>query len=119
MVILSSMQQFQPMLSHTYILVICTHELGKKIYDELEDFKPNFAFLKIGLLGDPAIGNDEEMIQETTPHIIIGNPIRISALVRNKKLMLNDTINIIVFESEIMIKNLGWLNQTTNLPINN
>lgn len=112
------MQQFKQMQSHTYILVICTNELGEKIYDELEYFKQHFEFLKIGLLGNSAIGNDEEMLQETTPHIIIGTSTRISALVRNKKLMFNDTINIIVFESEIMVKNLGWLNQTTNFPIN-
>ncbi|XP_055306628.1 ATP-dependent RNA helicase WM6-like isoform X2 [Sitodiplosis mosellana] len=109
MVILTSMQQFQQMQSRTYILVICTNELGEKIYNELAYFKQYFAFLQIGLLGNPAIGNDEEMLQLTTPHIIIGTPARISALVRNKKHTLNDTINIIVFDSEIMVDDLDHL----------
>ncbi|XP_055311593.1 ATP-dependent RNA helicase WM6-like isoform X2 [Sitodiplosis mosellana] len=107
MVILSSMQQFQQMQSYTYILVICTNELGEKIYNELENF--NFASLRIGLLGKPSIGNDEEMLQEPTPHIIIGTPARISALIFDKEHMLNDTINIIVFDSEIMVNNLDHL----------
>lgn len=113
MFILTSMQQFQSLRNHTYVLVFCTDESGVQIYNELENSEQHFAPLKIGLLGNTAIENDEQM-----PHIIIGSPARISALVRNEKITLNDTINIIVFESEIMVKNMGWLNQTTNLPTN-
>lgn len=112
------MQQFQTLQNHTYVLVICTDELGGKIYNELGNSKQYFAPLKIGLLSNPAIENDEQMPHETISHIIISAPSRISALIQNEEIMLNDTINIIVFESEIMVINIGWLNQTTNLPMN-
>ncbi|XP_055306630.1 ATP-dependent RNA helicase WM6-like isoform X4 [Sitodiplosis mosellana] len=85
MVILTSMQQFQQMQSRTYILVICTNELGEKIYNELAYFKQYFAFLQIGLLGNPAIGNDEEMLQLTTPHIIIDHLVSIRYIMENQK----------------------------------
>lgn len=118
---LSSTQQIQHREHHTILVICSTKELGEKIYNELKQFEQTFSSLKIGSFCNPPIGNEEDLLQHITtgtPPIIIGTPDSISALVRNKKVILSDTINIIVFDMEIVVKNLGWLNQTTHLPIN-
>lgn len=57
--------------------------------------------------GGLPIQKDEEVLKNTCPHIIVGTPGRILALVRNKKLNLKHLKHFILDECDKMLELLG------------
>ena len=67
-----------------------------------------FFFNKVGVFfGGLPIQKDEETLKSSTPHIVVGTPGRILALVRNKKLNLRFLRHFILDECDKMLEQLG------------
>lgn len=59
--------------------------------------------------GGMAIQKDEETLKSGTPHIVVGTPGRILALIRNKKLNLKLLKHFVLDECDKMLEQLGKL----------
>lgn len=57
--------------------------------------------------GGLAIQKDEETLKNGTPHIVVGTPGRILALIRNKKLNLKHLKHFVLDECDKMLEQLG------------
>ena len=53
------------------------------------------------------IQKDEEALKSTSPHIVVGTPGRILALIKNKKLNLKNLKHFILDECDKMLEQLG------------
>ena len=59
--------------------------------------------------GGLAITKDEQVLKSNCPHIVVGTPGRILALVRSKKLDLKNLKHFILDECDKMLEQLGEL----------
>ena len=65
-------------------------------------------FLQVGVFfGGLAITKDEQVLKSNCPHIVVGTPGRILALVRSKKLDLKNLKHFILDECDKMLEQLG------------
>ncbi|XP_054272802.1 spliceosome RNA helicase Ddx39b-like [Macrosteles quadrilineatus] len=76
--------------NHVYVLVMChSKELVFQISKEYERFSKYMPQIKVGgFSGDQPIEKDEEVLKNNCPHIVVGTPGRILALVRSNTLNL-------------------------------
>ena len=65
--------------------------------------------------GGLPIQKDEETLKTTTPHIVVGTPGRILALIRNKKLNFKHLKHFILDECDKMLEQLGERHFSTHL----
>lgn len=107
--VLATLQQLEPTESHTYVLVMChTRELAFQISKEYERFSKYMPALKVAVFfGGLPIQKDEETLKTMTPHIVVGTPGRILALIRNKKLNFKHLKHFILDECDKMLEQLG------------
>lgn len=59
--------------------------------------------------GGMAIKKDEEVLKKNCPHIVVGTPGRILALIRNKTLTLKNVKHFVLDECDKMLEQLGVL----------
>ncbi|XP_011180281.2 ATP-dependent RNA helicase WM6-like [Zeugodacus cucurbitae] len=104
--VLATLQQLEPKENVPYVLVMChTRELAFQIGKEYERFAKYMANVKVGVyFGGLAIQNDEKSLKDTMPHIIVGTPGRILALIRNKKLNLKHLEHFVLDECDQMLE---------------
>ncbi|XP_011178693.1 ATP-dependent RNA helicase WM6-like [Zeugodacus cucurbitae] len=104
--VLATLQQLEPKENVPYVLVMChTRELAFQIGREYERFAKYMANVKVGVyFGGLAIQNDEKSLKDTMPHIIVGTPGRILALIRNKKLNLKHLKHFVLDECDQMLE---------------
>lgn len=57
--------------------------------------------------GGMPISNDESVLKNKCPHIVVGTPGRLLALVRNKKLLLKNLKHFVLDECDKMLEELG------------
>ena len=90
-------------------LPTCTpRELAFQIYKEYERFSKYFDNIKTSVFfGGISIKKDEEVMKTNTPHIVVGTPGRILALVRDKTLNLKHIKHFILDECDKMLEQLG------------
>lgn len=107
--VLATLQQLEPTENHTYVLVMChTRELAFQISKEYERFSKYMPALKVGVFfGGLPIQKDEETLKSMTPHIVVGTPGRILALIRAKKLNFKHLKHFILDECDKMLEQLG------------
>lgn len=110
--VLATLQQLEPTENHTYVLVMChTRELAFQISKEYERFSKYMPALKVAVFfGGLPIQKDEETLKTMTPHIVVGTPGRILALIRNKKLNFKHLKHFILDECDKMLEQLGEFN---------
>lgn len=83
------------------------HLKNMKVYILLI-FMIKFLLLQVGVFfGGLPIQKDEEVLKTVCPHIVVGTPGRILALVRNKKLNLKHLKHFILDECDKMLELLG------------
>ncbi|XP_011180291.2 ATP-dependent RNA helicase WM6-like, partial [Zeugodacus cucurbitae] len=104
--VLATLQQLEPKEHVPNVLVMChTDELAYQIGKEYERFAKYMTNVQIGIYCDgSAIQNDEESLKDTMPHIIVGTPGRILALIRNKKLNLKHLEHFVLDECDQMLE---------------
>lgn len=59
--------------------------------------------------GGLPIQKDEEVLKNTCPHIVVGTPGRILALIKSKKLNLKNLKHFVLDECDKMLEQLGKL----------
>ena len=89
--------------------VFC-RELAFQIYKEYERFSKYFDNIKISVFfGGISIKKDEEVLKNNCPHIVVGTPGRILALVKDKTLNTKHIKHFILDECDKMLEQLGKL----------
>ncbi|KOC69827.1 ATP-dependent RNA helicase WM6 [Habropoda laboriosa] len=103
--VLATLQQLELTENQVYVLVMChTRELAFQISKEYERFSKYMPHVKVIFFGGLPIQKDEEVLKNTCPHIVVGTPGRILALVRNKKLNLKHLKHFILDECDKMLE---------------
>jgi len=106
--VLATLQQIDPVDGQVGCLVMChTRELAYQIAKEYERFSKFMTNLKVGVFfGGMQISKDEETLKNNCPHIVVGTPGRILALVKNKKLNLKNLKHFVLDECDRMLDQL-------------
>jgi len=100
--VLACLQQIDASEKVLRTLVIChTRELAYQIKHEFDRFAKYFQDVKTGVVyGGMPIAKDREMLQESQPHVLIGTPGRVLALVREKDLKLEKLTQFVLDECD-------------------
>ncbi|GJC97320.1 ATP-dependent RNA helicase SUB2 [Colletotrichum higginsianum] len=105
--VLTTLQQVEPVQGEVSVLVMChTRELAFQIRNEYNRFSKYMPDIKTGVFyGGTPIQKDVETIKnkETCPHIIVGTPGRLNALVRDKVLRLGSVRIFVLDECDKML----------------
>ncbi|XP_013195188.1 ATP-dependent RNA helicase WM6 [Amyelois transitella] len=106
--VLATLQQLEPSENHVYVLVMChTRELAFQISKEYERFSKYMSGVRVAVFfGGMPIQKDEEVLKTACPHIVVGTPGRILALVNSKKLNLKHLKHFILDECDKMLESL-------------
>merc|ERR1719431_1569410 len=106
--VLATLQQLEPVDGQVSVLVMChTRELAFQISKEYERFSKFLSNVKVGVFfGGLAITKDEQVLKNNCPHIVVGTPGRILALVRSKKLDLKNLKHFVLDECDKMLAEL-------------
>merc|ERR1712179_107143 len=106
--VLATLQQLEPVNGQVSVIVMChTRELAFQISKEYERFSKYYPSTKVGVFfGGLAITKDEQVLKDNCPHIVVGTPGRVLALVRSKKLNLKHCKHFILDECDKMLEQL-------------
>jgi len=106
--VLATLQQLEPTDGQVSALVMChTRELAFQIAKEYERFSKFMTGIKVGVFfGGVPITKDEETLKNNCPHIVVGTPGRILALVKKKKLVLKNLKHFVLDECDKMLDTL-------------
>ena len=109
--VLTTLQQVEPVAGECSVLVMChTRELAFQIRNEYNRFSKYMPDIKTGVFyGGTPIQKDAEILKnkETHPHIIVGTPGRLNALVRDKHLRLGNVRMFVLDECDKMLDQIG------------
>ena len=91
------------------VLVMChTRELAFQISKEYERFSKYMNSVKIAVFfGGMLVQKDEQTLRNNCPHIVVGTPGRILALVRTRHLNLKNIKHFVLDECDKMLDQLG------------
>ncbi|KAG9510445.1 Spliceosome RNA helicase DDX39B [Fragariocoptes setiger] len=106
--VLATLHLINPELDQTLVLVMChTRELAFQISKEYERFSKYMPQIRVSVFfGGMSISQDEKTLKQKTPHIVVGTPGRILALVRNKSLSLKHLKHFVLDECDKMLEQL-------------
>ena len=109
--VLSTLQQLEPVDGTVSVLVLCHNtELAIQICKEYEFFSRYFNGIQISLFVEGTnIKRDEAILKDNCPHIVVGVPGRILALIRKNSLNLKGIKHFILDECDKMLDRLGKL----------
>ena len=109
--VLTTLQQVEPVAGECSVLVMChTRELAFQIRNEYNRFSKYMPDIKTGVFyGGTPIQKDAEILKnkDTHPHIIVGTPGRLNALVRDKHLRLGNVRMFVLDECDKMLDQIG------------
>ena len=109
--VLTTLQQVEPVAGETSVLVMChTRELAYQIKNEYARFSKYLPEVKTAVFyGGTPMQKDIEVLKnkETHPHIIVGTPGRLNALVRDKNLRLGNIKAFVLDECDKMLDQIG------------
>jgi ATP-dependent RNA helicase UAP56/SUB2 len=90
-------------------LVVChTHELAYQIKKEFLRFSKYMPDVKTEVIyGGEPISDQEKLLKATPPHIVVGTPGRLLALIKRKTLKLDKIKFFILDECDKMLQQLG------------
>merc|ERR1711973_44606 len=92
-------------MGKTAVIVMChTRELAFQISKEYERFSKYMDSMKVAVFfGGMPIEKDKKVLKENCPHIVVGTPGRILALVKKKKLVLKNLKHFVLDECDKML----------------
>ena len=109
--VLTTLHTIEPVLGEAAVLVMChTRELAYQIKNEYARFSKYLPDVKTGVFyGGTPMAKDIELLanKDTHPNIIVGTPGRLNALVRDKKLRLNNVKVFVLDECDKMLDQIG------------
>lgn len=106
--VLATLQQLEPVAGQVAVLVMChTRELAFQISKEYERFSKYMNNVKIAVFfGGMLVQKDEQTLRSNCPHIVVGTPGRILALVRSRNLNLKNIKHFVLDECDKMLNQL-------------
>eukprot|EP00933_Yihiella_yeosuensis_P074067 TRINITY_DN828_c0_g3_i1.p1 TRINITY_DN828_c0_g3~~TRINITY_DN828_c0_g3_i1.p1 ORF type:complete len:449 (+),score=122.29 TRINITY_DN828_c0_g3_i1:82-1347(+) len=106
--VLACLQQIDASEKAVKVLVIGhTRELAYQIKHEFDRFSKYFADVKAGVVyGGTPMAKDKEMLKDNCPHVLIGTPGRVLALVREKDLKLDKLSQFVLDECDKCVDKL-------------
>ena len=107
--VLATLQQLEPVDGQVSVLVMChTRELAFQISKEYERFCKYMPSVKVGVFfGGVGIKKDEDTLKKNCPHIVVGTPGRVLALIRSNTLNLKHVKHFVLDECDKMLEQLG------------
>jgi superfamily II DNA/RNA helicase len=111
--VLATLQQLEPVDGQVSVLVMChTRELAFQISKEYERFCKYMPSVKVGVFfGGVGIKKDEDTLKKNCPHIVVGTPGRVLALIRSNTLNLKHVKHFVLDECDKMLEQLGKTNE--------
>merc|ERR1711963_743951 len=90
--VLATLQQMEPVDGQVSTIILChTRELAFQISKEYERFSKYMSAVKVGVFfGGMSIENDRKTLRENPPHVVVGTPGRLLALIRGRELSLKN-----------------------------
>ncbi|UJR11749.1 hypothetical protein I4U23_015930 [Adineta vaga] len=106
--VLATLQQLAPINGQISILVLChTRELAFNISGEYKRFCKHMPAMKIAIfVGGVPIKNDEYVLTQNCPHIVLGTPGRILALGKKKVLDLSHVKHFILDSCDQLLESI-------------
>lgn len=106
--VLATLQQLEPVDGQISVLVMShTRELAFQISKEYERFSKYMNNVKIAVFfGGMSVKKDEEVLKKNCPHIVVGTPGRILALINSKTINLKNVKHFILDECDKMLAEL-------------
>jgi len=106
--VLATLHLINPEIDNTLVLVMChTRELAFQISKEYERFSKYMPKVRVNVFfGGMNVANDEKVLKQYTPHIVVGTPGRVLALVKSKKLNLRHLKHFVLDECDKMLEQL-------------
>jgi ATP-dependent RNA helicase UAP56/SUB2 len=109
--VLSTLQQLEPVDGEVSCIILChTRELAFQIKNEFARFTKYMPNVKTGVFyGGTPVKQDQEILKDKSkcPHIIVGTPGRLNALVRDKALNGSTVKMFVLDECDKMLEQLG------------
>jgi ATP-dependent RNA helicase UAP56/SUB2 len=117
--VLSTLQQIEPVDGECSVLVLChTRELAFQIRNEYNRFSKYMPEVRTSVFyGGTKVTDDIAILRspETHPHIVVGTPGRLNALVRDKHLRLGSVRMFVLDECDKMLEGVGMFQGPTAL----
>jgi len=106
--VLATLQQMEPVDGQVSTIVLChTRELAFQISKEYERFSKYLSNVKVGVFfGGMPIEKDRETLRKNTPHVVVGTPGRVLALIRGRELNLKHCKQFVLDECDKMLEQL-------------
>nr|CAB3237009.1 spliceosome RNA helicase DDX39B [Phallusia mammillata] len=106
--VLATLQQLEPVDGQVSVLVMChTRELAFQISKEYERFSKYMSTIKVAVFfGGLPITKDQATLKSNCPHIVVGTPGRLLALIRSNSLNLKNIKHFILDECDKMLEQL-------------
>jgi len=100
--VLACLQQLDDSGKHVKVLISChTRELAYQIKHEFDRFSKYFEHIRIAVVyGGTPYDEDRKLVQNHTPHILIGTPGRLLSLTRDKVLNLSHLTHFVLDECD-------------------
>lgn len=109
--VLATLQQIEPVDGEVAVIVLChTRELAYQIKNEYARFSKFMPELRTSVFyGGTSIKNDIEVLKskDKCPHIVVGTPGRLNALVRDKALNGATVKHFVLDECDKLLEQLG------------
>lgn len=109
--VLASLQQIEPVDGDVSVLILChTRELAFQIKNEYTRFTKYMSDIKTDVYyGGVSIKTNLESLKTQVPHIVVGTPGRILALLREKALDLKKVKHFVLDECDRLLDQVGKL----------
>ncbi|KAK6194703.1 hypothetical protein SNE40_000286 [Patella caerulea] len=106
--VLATLQQLEPVDGQVSVLVVThTRELAFQTSRQFERFSKYMNNVKIAVFfGGMSVKKDEDVLKKNCPHIVVGTPGRLRALIRSKALSLKHVKHFILDECDKMLAEL-------------
>ena len=109
--VLATLQQIEPQDGEVGVIVLChTRELAYQIRNEYARFSKYMPDVRTSVFyGGTPVAADQATLKDKTkcPHIIVGTPGRMNALVRDKSLKATGVKHFILDECDKMLEQIG------------
>ncbi|CEH16979.1 atp-dependent rna helicase sub2 [Ceraceosorus bombacis] len=109
--VLATLQQIEPVDGEVSVIVLChTRELAFQIRNEYARFSKYMSDVRTSVFyGGTPVATDQATLKDKTkcPHIVVGTPGRMNALVRDKSLKASGVKHFILDECDKMLEEIG------------
>merc|ERR1712168_1166931 len=106
--VLATLQQMEATAGRVNTIILChTRELAFQISKEYERFSKYLSGIKVGVFfGGMPIEKDREVLRNNAPHVVVGTPGRMLALIRGRELSLKNVKHFVLDECDKMLEQL-------------